>query len=330
VTETELPNANVDGRFLQLEWDDDLEVWKCNSGFTLLEESDDGLDMFQDSHTQPAKQLEFRKLIEKVPCSMIELATPCADGVDGVLKWDTTELVELIPILWTRDGYKNFNVIPKGDPVHDKGYSRNGISVFICQEGTAMHRKQGQSAGDVLTCRWFGECSAKVVRSEMRIHVAKHILKEQAKPSHQMTDQLCGFCGSLHPDCEPRNEQTTKALVVRSPCPNSYAAMKLKTAVVSTPTGPCCNVPVYCKKCEKFVWRYNWTLHWNSKHKMDVMQDTLHCWSNMKNISNVPPVSSIVSQQERDNVLKFSCTKPPEIPSRDEVGASRKRPRTGS
>ena len=123
-------------------------------------------------------------------------------------------------------------------------------------------------------------CDQEVDTKQMRLHVGKHILKDNLS-------NVCGFCGM--PGCSIAFENSsgrgaTATLSAKSNC--AYRSkFSLKAAEKVTKSSPCTNRPVSCHMCNTVVWSYMMDSHYGHVHPNE-------------------PLCKLVTSEERDMVLK--------------------------
>ena len=102
-------------------------------------------------------------------------------------------------------------------------------------------------------------CKRRVQLKDMRVHVGKHVIKNDITGEQ---DDICGFCGKH--GCTVLLESTShkgskKYFSPKSNCVYFYPYKK----VGDTPTrnNPCTNKIVTCKICNVYTWKYNLKHH---------------------------------------------------------------------
>jgi hypothetical protein len=104
-------------------------------------------------------------------------------------------------------------------------------------------------------------------------HIASHVLHD---PTIDKSQEPCGLCLRPANTCtiyltkhSGRNYQWTLKYGFIVPCPNA-TNFSYSTAMVSSDSLPCSNVPLQCPYCpdgSPAVWRYNMRLHFRLQHQ---------------------------------------------------------------
>lgn len=194
-----------------------------------------------------------------------------------------------------------------------------GKACFLC---TDERRIVEIGDKDDLTCPLCISPSITLDRNKgQRVleHIGAHILFD---PKVKIGDDPCGVCLRPAPLCVFHFRKTKGSVggnnidLKMSTCP-----VKLKyyygKAEEHTASSPCSNVPVWCKFCEKTVWRYNFRHHFRTwQHPTQSTVEVEHLWK----ISNAEKAGMKVIWKKRQHVpipRKKKMKAPPLVVSLD-------------
>jgi hypothetical protein len=144
-------------------------------------------------------------------------------------------------------------------------YKRGGKDSFVVNTEIVTTTEAHKT--EKLKCEF---CPKLLLRANMRAHIGHHIL---GGGSDFTCTEPCGFCGVAESaSCNTRITGTGSNLKLETDCRAAPRFSLAAARKVSKPQ-PCTNLPVACAHptCRLFVWKYNITAHWESKHKEETM-----------------------------------------------------------
>ena len=103
-------------------------------------------------------------------------------------------------------------------------------------------------------------CKTRVPAKKMRLHVAKHILKNDVDVF------ACGYCGESSGEHKISLKKTThQTLIPQSNCPKMIK-FSLAAAAKAAGRNPFLNRPVACEVCKEVYWSYALKKHFERSH----------------------------------------------------------------
>ena len=108
-------------------------------------------------------------------------------------------------------------------------------------------------------------CFHLISRERLRVHVAKHIIKNETSKS----PNLCGFCGTVGCSIDLKQSSTKNHLKPKSNC-SFYYKFNIRSVKKISSRSPSTNHPVFCRSCkdDQCFWSYNLKLHYIEKHPL--------------------------------------------------------------
>ena len=221
--------------------------------------------------------------LKKIPGNLVQCLRPDVltnDDGNTYFQLNTLELNELVEVLWNPNFVQKLPFLVESCvlPYVDV----NGNDVFISVDGT---RFLHESAIDLSTGKKARIecmiCEASIKRSQMRLHVAWHLVKDDEVP----LEKSCGFCGRNNECMVGLVKGTSKNIEnIKSNCPakpsTNVSVKAMKKGSVSNPTT---NHPVKCPSCldiNTWIWSYGLNDHYTKHHSDCVMPSDIQVIAN--------------------------------------------------
>ena len=147
--------------------------------------------------------------------------------------------------------------------------STSSSSMLASTSGTTSTSVSSSAPASASASATMNEVTCKICKKkkiplkDMRTHVGKHIIKNEAGPG----EHICGFCGK--DGCKPSLEKSSssKSKVFHAPksdCLYHYTYKKLGQK--ATKYTPCINRITTCPICNMYIWSYNLVPHYQNVH----------------------------------------------------------------
>ncbi|KAH9856505.1 hypothetical protein C2E23DRAFT_721964 [Lenzites betulinus] len=192
-----------------------------------------------------------------------------------------SQLDEALDAAWsalspdTEDILTNVDLLPAAKRSDALPYESEETPYFIVKDVPAHLTVEKLSAASVVPCLLCGE---KMSLLKMRNHTGQHILWSLRGISDEASVldvgvEPCGFCGR-EVGCKTQLVLKNGTYKVSSSCRYHYASMLYASAIKSTTTTSCTNVPIHCQLCPltssgqpTTIWKYNTALHLIAAHR---------------------------------------------------------------